>query len=775
MSVLERLARWSTRRRRLVLAGWVITLVAVGGLAAVAGGESANNFELPGSESQKVLDLLEERFPARAGDAAQLVFRADQGVTDPEVRAAMEALFAEIAAVEHVSGVESPYEPGVQAVSPEGTIAFASVQFDAVGPDVPRQRVRDVMALAATANGPGLQVELGGSLVSFADSDGPGGTEGIGLLAAIVVLLVTFGSVIAMGLPVLTALFGLGIGLSLVALGAHVIDVPQFAPQLATMIGLGVGIDYALFIVTRYRQGLHAGAEPDDAIAAAIDTSGRAVLFAGTTVVISLLGMFLMGLTFVRGLAVAAVVAVLLVMVASLSLLPAVLGFAGHGIDRFHIPGLRRDESAHRGSRWFRWSRFVQRRPWPLFLAGLTVLLVLAAPVLSIRLGSSDTGNDPTSKTTRRAYDLLTDGFGPGFNGPLLLGAELAVAGDTAALDRIRAAVTDVDGVAAVSAPRLNPAGDAAVMTVFPSTSPQDERTEALVHRLRDEVLPDAVADTGVEVKVGGITAIFIDVGETLAARLPLFIGTVIVLSCLLLMAVFRSVVVPVKAAIMNLLSIGAAYGVIVAVFQWGWGKDLFGVAKTGPIESFVPMMLFAVLFGLSMDYEVFLMSRIREEWDRTGDNALAVADGLAATARVITAAAAIMVAVFLSFVLGDERIVKLFGLGLASAILIDATIVRMVLVPSVMELIGPANWWLPRWLDRRLPHLAVDVSDPIVRAILDDEGATASGARTAADPISGNGRSDAPTTPASTPARPGPGRSRRSPGADTSGRSGSR
>jgi RND superfamily putative drug exporter len=741
----------------MVVAGWAVTLVAVGGLAAVGGGESANNFELPGSESQAVLDLLEERFPARAGDTAQLVFRADQGATDPGIQAAMDALFAEIAAVEHVSGVESPYEPGAQAVSPDGTIAFASVQFDAVGPDVPRERVREVMALAAAANRPGLQVELGGSLVSFADSDGPGGTEGIGLLAAIVVLLVTFGSVIAMGLPVLTALFGLGIGLSLVALGANVIDVPQFAPQLATMIGLGVGIDYALFIVTRYRQGLHAGAEPDDAIAAAIDTSGRAVLFAGTTVVISLLGMFLMGLTFVRGLAVAAVVAVLLVMVASLSLLPAVLGFAGHGIDRLHIPGLRRDESAHRASLWFRWSRFVQRRPWPLFLTGVAVLLVLAAPVLSIRLGSSDTGNDPTSKSTRRAYDLLSEGFGAGFNGPLLLGAELSAPGDTGALDRIQAAVADVDGVAAVSAPRLNPAGDAAVMTVFPSTSPQDERTEQLVHRLRDRVLPAAVAGAGVEVKVGGITAIFIDVGETLAARLPLFIGTVIVLSCLLLMAVFRSVIVPIKAAAMNLLSIGAAYGVIVAVFQWGWAKDLVGVAKTGPIESFVPMMLFAVLFGLSMDYEVFLMSRIREEWDRTGDNALAVADGLAATARVITAAAAIMVVVFLSFVLGDQRIVKLFGLGLASAILIDATIVRMVLVPSVMELIGPANWWLPHWLDRRLPHLAVDVSDPLVHAILDDEDTAAAGP--GAEPRSGNGGSGQPAPASTTPARPGPGR----------------
>jgi putative drug exporter of the RND superfamily len=722
-STLDRLARWSVRRRRLVVAGWLGALAGLGVLGAVAGGESANNFRLPGSDSQAVFDLLDERFPARAGDSAQLVFRSEPGVADPRVRTAIEDLFARIEDVAHVVTVESPYAPGARATAPDGTIAFATVRFDALGPDIPRQRVRDVVELVGAANAPGLQVELGGPLVSFAETEGPGGSEGVGLLAAVVVLLVTFGSVIAMGLPVLTALFGLGVGLSLVALGAHVVDVPEFAPQLATMIGLGVGIDYALFIVTRYRQGLHAGLQPDDAVAVAIDTSGRAVLFAGTTVVISLLGMFLMGLTFVQGLAVAAIVAVLMVMVASLTLLPAVLGFAGYAIDRLRLPGLHRDESAHRSSVWFRWSRLVQRRPWPALVAGLAVLLVLAAPVLSIRLGSSDTGNDPTSKTTRRAYDLLADGFGPGFNGPLLLGVELAGSpSDSATLARLRDSLAGADGVAAVSDAQLSPAGDAAVLTVFPATAPQDERTEDLVHRLRDTVLPMAVAGTEVDVRVGGITAVFIDLGENLARRLPLFIGAVITLSCLLLLVVFRSVVVPVKAAVMNLLSIGAAYGVIVAVFQWGWGKDLLGVAKTGPIESFVPMMLFAVLFGLSMDYEVFLLSRMREEWDRTGDNALAVADGLAATARVITAAAAIMVAVFLSFVLGDERIIKLFGLGLASAIFIDATVVRMVLVPSVMELLGPVNWWLPRWLDQRLPRLAVDVSDPAVAAVLTDE-----------------------------------------------------
>lgn len=720
--MLERLARGAVRRRRSVVAGWLVALVAVGVAAGAAGGEPADNFRLPGAESQAAIDLLEDRFPALAGDSGQIVFRADAGVTDPQVQAAMEDLFAQVAAVDHVSGVDSPYGSGAQPVSPDGTIAFATVRFDALGPDIPRDRILEVKDLALAASRPGLQVELGGNVVSFAETEGPGGREGIGLLAAVVILLVTFGSVIAMGLPVLTALFGLGIGLSLVTLGANVIDVPRFAPQLATMIGLGVGIDYALFIVTRYRQGLHAGLAPVDAVAVAIDTSGRAVLFAGATVVISLLGMFLMGFTFVQGLAVAAIVAVLLVMVASLSLLPALIGFAGNSIDRLHVPGLHRDESAHRQSLWFRWSRLVQRRPWPPFLAGLAVLVILAVPVLSMRLGSSDTGNDPTSKTTRRAYDLLTEGFGPGFNGPLLVGFDLTDSTDPAVVDRVRESIAATSNVAAVAPAQFSPDHGAAVVIVFPRSAPQDERTEQLVHHLRNQVIPNAVQGSGTQVKVGGITAIFIDLGETLADRLPLFIGAVITLSFLLLAVVFRSLVVPVKAALLNLLSIGAAYGILVAVFQWGWAKDLFGVAKTGPIESFVPMMLFAVLFGLSMDYEVFLLSRIREEWDRTGDNAVAVADGLAATARVITAAAAIMVAVFLSFVLGDERIIKLFGLGLASAILIDATIVRMVLVPATMELIGPANWWLPRWLDRRLPRLTVDTSNPNIAVALADD-----------------------------------------------------
>jgi RND superfamily putative drug exporter len=723
MSALARSAQFCVRHRRGVVGAWLAILIVLVFAARVGGGEQVTNFGLPGSDSQEVIDLLKQRFPARAGDTAQIVFRADAGVADPAARAELDALFARVDQVGHVTGVDSPFAPGSQAVSRNGHIGFATVQFDAVGPEVPRERILDVMDLVDEANRPGLQVELGGNLVTFAQTEGPGGREGIGILAAVVILLITFGSVIAMGLPVLTALFGLGVGLSVVALLANVIDVPRFAPQLATMIGLGVGIDYALFIVTRYRQGLHADLDPESAVVAAIDTSGRAVLFAGVTVIISLVGMFLMGLSFVYGMAFAAAVAVLVVMAASVTLLPAALGFAGHAIDRLRLPGVHRDESAHRTTIWFRWSRQIQRRPWPPLLAGLLALGLLAAPVFSLRLGSSDTGNESTSRTTRRAYDLLAEGFGPGFNGPLVLGFDLGAGGDPGVLERVRSAVAATDGVAAVTPAQPNPSGDAAVMTVFPVSAPQDERTETLVHHLRNDVLPAAVRGSTVVAKVGGITALFVDFGETLGARLPLFIGAVILLSFLLLLVVFRSVVVPLKAAILNLLSIGAAYGILVAVFQWGWLKDVFGVAKAGPIESFLPMMLFAVLFGLSMDYEVFLLSRIREEWDRSGDNAASVADGLAATARVITAAAAIMVAVFLSFVLGDDRLVKLFGLGLASAILIDATIVRLVVVPAAMELLGDANWWLPAWLDRRLPRLSVEVATDSHERVLVDPG----------------------------------------------------
>ena len=705
--VLKRIAGVCYRHRWRVVLAWVAGFVAMMALSSALAGEFSQSFRLPESDSQRAFDLLDRNFPARAGETAFVVFEAGTPVTDPAARGAVEAVLARIGAVPGVEAVRSPFDPQnagqISLLDPR--IAFAEIQFAQTGEahHVPDSVTGAVQAIARDDTA-ALRVELSGEV--FQHNPEMGRAEVIGLLAAVVILIVVFGSVIAMGLPILNALFGIGIAFAGIALLANVLSVPEFANQLAAMIGLGVGIDYALFIVTRYRQGLQDGLDPEAAVVRAIATSGKAVFFAGCTVIISLAGMYLMGIEFVSGLATGAILAVALTIATSLTLLPAVLGFVGRHIDRLHVPIVGK-KAHHRTGFWYRWSRVIQRRPLPTAAVGLVILVVLASPVFAIQLGSADAGVKPTSDTTRRAYDLLAKGFGPGFNGPLLLVAEVP-SGAASSLDALHEAVASAPGVVFAMDPQLNPAGDTAVMQVFPSTSPQDRHTVTLIHRLRDEVLPAATDGTGLRVHVGGVTAAFDDVSALLADRLPVFIGLVLLLSFVLLLIVFRSVLVPVKAVVMNLLSIGAAYGVLVAVFQKGVGASIFDVGK-GPVESFLPMMLFAILFGLSMDYEVFLLSRVKEEYDRTRDNGAAVADGLSATARVITAAALIMVTVFGSFVFGDERIIKEFGLGLAVAILVDSTIVRMLLVPATMELLGDANWWLPRWLDRLLPNVHIE------------------------------------------------------------------
>jgi RND superfamily putative drug exporter len=713
--MLQRLAAWSYRHRRRVLVLWIAALIGASAIGASAGSTFSQGFSMSGTESQRAAELLESRFASRAGDEGQIVFARAAGVSDPALKAHMEALFAGVAGAPGVSAVVSPYSAaGAPQLSRDGTVAYATVQFEQRVSDIPKHTLDTIRALTDTTARQleGTQIALGGRM--FQEDAGAGPAELIGILAAVVILLIAFGSLLAMGLPIVVALFGVGIGVAFVKVVSHAVTTPDFATQLASMIGIGVGIDYALFIVTRYRQGLTEGLEPERAVMRAIDTAGRAVVFAGCTVVISILGLFLMGVDFVKGLAVGTSVTVAVVMLASITLLPAILGFAGRTIDRFSV---RPRGAGHRSSEprmWFRWSRVIQRRPWPAFAGGLAILVVLAIPLLSIHLSFPDAGGNPTTDTTRRAYDLVTDGFGAGFNGPLVLAAEFPKGADTPSLDRLVIALRDTPDVAAVTPPTVNPARDAAVIRVIPGSSPQSQRTTDLVNTLRKHVIPPALRGSAVQVHVGGRTASSIDVSERLAARLPVFIGAVLVLSFLLLMAVFRSVLVPLKAVIMNLLSIGAAYGVVVAVFEWGWFASAIGVDKTGPIAPFVPMMMFAILFGLSMDYEVFLLSRIREEYDRTRDNAIAVADGLASTARVITAAALIMVTVFASFVLGDVTTIKLFGVGLATAILIDATVVRMVLVPATMELLGDRNWWFPRWLDRLIPRLDVEAGADI-------------------------------------------------------------
>jgi RND superfamily putative drug exporter len=535
-------------------------------------------------------------------------------------------------------------------------------------------------------------------------------------------MLLAFGSVVAMGLPILVALIGLATGIAIEELGTHLLVIPTFAPELAAMMGLGVGIDYSLLIVTRYRQYLGEGLDPESAVVAALTTSGRAVLIAGGTVVVSLLGLFLVGQPYIIGLSAGAIVSVLLVLIGSLTLLPAMLGFAGRSMERFSIRR-RANRSLATSDRgfWYRWSRTIQRHPWRGSLSSVAVLLLLAVPLFSMRLAFSDAGNDPTSLTTRQAYDLLAQGFGPGFNGPLVIAAALDRPGQTAVVDRLATRIARTPGVARVVPPRFDATDNAAVIIAIPTTSPQAAATQRLVLDLRADVIPPVVGRTGVVAEVGGETAAGIDGADFLSGRLPLVIGVVIFVSFLLLCSMFRSLAIPLKAAVMNLLSIGAAYGVMVAVFQWGWLGGLFAIGKTSPIDPWIPLVMFTILFGLSMDYEVFLLSRIAERWRATGDNSLSVADGVARTARVITAAAAIMFFVFGSFVVKDPlHILKVFGLGLAVAILIDSTIVRMVLVPSVMELIGRANWWIPRWLDRLLPRVGAGPSAPDLAAAVD-------------------------------------------------------
>jgi putative drug exporter of the RND superfamily len=713
LGIVARIGGWAAAHRRLVLLGWIVALVGAYGASSAVGNNYSNSFSLKGTDSQRAVDLLKRDFPAQSGDSDQIVFHARRGtVTSAAVRARVTPVLTQIARLPHVSGVVSPYSPaGASAVSRDGQIAFATVNFDQRGNVLPKAAVERVISLAHTARSSQLEVQLGGQAIEQTERVSIGTATAVGLVAAIVVLLITFGSALAMGLPILTALLGLGTAIGLAGLASQVISTPDFATQLAAMIGLGVGIDYALFLVTRFRQNFRSGMDLSTSISEAMDTSGRAVLFAGVTVIIALLGQFALGVSFLYGLAVASALAVLMTMLAALTILPAALTRFGERIARPSRRARKSGESAAardaRGA-WARWAGFVQRHPWPGAIAGLAIMLTLAAPALALRLGNSDAGNNPPSSTTRHSYDLLAKGFGRGFNGPLQVVASLPHAGDQAAVSSVAFALRTAPDVASVSPGRLSPNGQTAVFLVYPRSAPQSLATSDLVGNLRHHTLPPIAQRTGARILVGGQQATTIDFTSVLSNKLPLFIGIVVALSALLLLIVFRSLVIPVQAAFMNLLSIGAALGVVVAIFQWGWLGGFFNV-KGGPIEAFIPVMLFAIVFGLSMDYEVFLVSRVHEEWTRRRDATQAVTRGLATTGRVITAAAAIMICVFLSFATGEERVLKLFGLSLASAVFLDAFIIRSLLLPSVLEILGQRTWALPAWLGRRLPHLAID------------------------------------------------------------------
>ncbi|TAK60754.1 MAG: MMPL family transporter [Dehalococcoidia bacterium] len=705
--LFERWPRAAARQPLLVLAAACVVLAGFSALYALLSAPYADSFNIPGTEAQRLINLLKHRFPQSAGDSANVVVRAEPGIHDPAVTARVQRLIADLSNLPDVVAVSSPFDRE-GAISPDGTTALITVRYDGQAFDIKRSSVDALLAVRREYSRDGLQVEAGGEVIRAAEREPPGSSELIGLAAAVVILLIAFGSVVAMGLPLVTALIALIASFLLIGVGARFFNMPQFTPQFAAMIGIGVGIDYALLVSNRFREARHLGGGVESAIVEAAGTAGRSVLFAGGTVVIALLGLSLVGIPFVAYLGGAASIVVLLSVLIALLVLPALMALAGPHIDRLHVPGLPRTSYDSETGIGYRWSLIVQRAPWLWAALSLAILLLLAAPLLGIRLGVSDAGGGPQSATSRRAYDLLAGGFGVGFNGPVIIGIGIdnpAAAGVVADLPR---RIEQIDGVANVSAPRFNEERTAATITVIPKTAPQSAQTDELVHRLRSEAATWE-GGQGAEILVGGPTAVFIDLGDKIAQRMPFFFAAVIGLSFVLLMAVFRSVLIPIKAAIMNLLSIGAAYGVIVAVFQWGWFSGVFGVSHTGPIESFVPLVLFAVLFGLSMDYEVFLVSRIREEYLEHGDNTQAVARGLSVTTRVITAAAAIMIAVFLSFALSDQRVVKEFGLGLAAAIFIDATLVRLVLVPSLMQMFGRWNWWFPRWLDRLVPSIAIE------------------------------------------------------------------
>ncbi len=724
-SALHRLGRFAATHPWRVVGVWLVAAIAVVVASATFGQELDDSFEIPGTDSEQAVQLLTAADSDQAGLTSRVVFTpVDADATFFSSDAALDDLerahdtLADLSSALLVTNPAALAEDGRTAaiesgaVSPDGRIALVEIQY----PVMQELDVSDLDELITTVESlrvdSSLQVETGGDLFfAFGEAE-TGASEMIGLVIAMIVLLVAFGSVIAMGLPIGMALFGLALGVSSMSLVAYLIDVPSWAPQIGSMIGLGVGIDYALFLVTRHREFLERGHDVVDAAGRAVATAGQAVIFAGGTVVIAILGLAVAGVPFMTAAGVAISVIVAIMVLASVTLLPAFLGIAGGWIDRIGIP--RRHKTGAVGAGWERWGRHVASHAWAYAIGVTVLLLALTAPVLSLNLGFPDDGTQPESTTQRRAYDLMAEGFGPGVNGPLVIAVDLAdeTSNGEAALEPLVAAIEADPGIAEIGAQYVDLASGVGTIVALPTTSPQDDATFTTVQRLRSDVFPEVLDGTDVVAHVGGATANFGDVAGRVTDRLPVFIGAVIALSFLLLMLVFRSVLVPLKAALLNLLSIGAAYGVLVMVFQWGWGKELIGLESTVPIVSFIPMFSFAILFGLSMDYEVFLLSRVREEYVATGDNDQSVIHGLATTARVITSAALIMISVFGGFVLGSDPTTKMFGLGLATAIFVDATIVRIVLVPATMKLMGDANWWLPDWLDRILPTIDIDGSD---------------------------------------------------------------
>ncbi|WP_282089872.1 MMPL family transporter [Streptomyces tendae] len=708
------LARWCVQRRLVAVLLWLLALGGVAAAATVTDSAYSNDYGIPGTGSDRASRLLESRFPDLGGDSDTIVWHTTTGtVRAADVEQTMTRTLDRVADLPGVAAVSNPYDdPDSPLISENADTAYATVTFGAASQDIDAGQARAVVDTAEAAETDGLRIELGGGAIALTEPGGSHLAEAVGVAVAAVVLFLAFGSVAAALLPIATALVSVGTAYAGITLLGHAMTVADFAPMLGTLIGLGVGIDYALFIVTRHRRGLKRGLSVADAAAEAVATTGRAVVFAGATVCIALLGMLILRLSFLNGVAVAASLTVLLTVAASVTLLPALLSYIGpRALSRRERRRLAEHGPEPEVPTGFaaRWSAFVERHPKLLGALALVVITVIALPTLGLRLGTSDQGNDPQGSTTRQAYDLLADGFGPGVNGPLTLVTEVRGAEDRLALDNLDATLRTTEGVSSVTPVMYNSGGDAAYLTVVPESAPQSEQTSDLVERLRSEVLPRAEAGTALDVHVGGVTAGYDDFADVIVGKLPLFVGVVIGLGCLLLLLAFRSVGIPLKAAAMNVAAVAAAFGVVVAIFQWGWGSELLGLGRAGPIEPFLPVIMVSVLFGLSMDYQVFLVSRMYEEWLETGDNRRAVRVGLAETGRVINSAAVIMISVFLAFVLSGDRVIAMFGIALAAAVALDAFVLRTLLVPALMHLLGRANWWLPRRLDALLPRISIE------------------------------------------------------------------
>ncbi|MFJ8149411.1 MMPL family transporter [Streptomyces sp. NPDC096048] len=708
------LARWCVQRRLVAVLLWLLAFGGVATAAVVTGSAYSNDYGVPGTDSDRASRLLASGFPGLGGDSDTIVWHTTADtVRATDVEQTMTRTLDRIADLPGVASVTNPYDdPDSPMISENAHTAYASVTFEEASQDIDAAEARAVVDTAKAAGTDGLQVELGGGAVALTEAPEGHLAEALGVAVAAVVLFLAFGSLAAAVLPIATALVSVGTAYAGITLLGHAMTVADFAPMLGTLIGLGVGIDYALFIVTRHRRGLKRGLTVAEAAENAVATTGRAVVFAGATVCIALLGMLILRLSFLNGVAIAASLTVVLTVAASVTLLPALLSYIGpRALSRRERRRLAEHGPEPELPTGFaaRWSAFVERHPKLLGAVALVVVTVLALPTLGLRLGTSDQGNDPKGSTTRQAYDLLAEGFGPGVNGPLTLVTEVGGAEDRLALDNLGASLRTTEGVSSVTPVTYNSGGDTAYLAVVPESAPQSRTTSDLVERLRSEVLPRAEAGTALDVHVGGVTAGHDDFADVIVGKLPLFVGVVISLGCLLLLLAFRSVGIPLKAAAMNVAAVAASFGIVVAIFQWGWGSELLGLGSAGPIEPFLPVIMVSVLFGLSMDYQVFLVSRMYEEWLETGDNRRAVRVGLAETSRVINSAAVIMISVFLAFVLSGDRVIAMFGIALAAAVALDAFVLRTLLVPALMHMLGSANWWLPRRLDKLLPRISIE------------------------------------------------------------------